>query len=236
MRRAAVIAFALGLSALSVYFWMNARTFQAFGSLVAHVQTRSPFVALTFDDGPSRESLKHLLPMLAAHGAHATFFVEGRVLERDLSLGRELIAAGHELGNHSYSHTRMVLKSQAFIAREVERTDAAILAAGQRNPIFFRPPFGKKLLGLPWYLAAHGRTTIMWDIEPDSRADLSEGASRLIEADARRARPGSIILLHVMQPSRSASLSAVPSILSSLGARGYRFVTVSELIASGERR
>jgi peptidoglycan/xylan/chitin deacetylase (PgdA/CDA1 family) len=214
---------------------MNARTFQMFGDLVAHVQTNSPVVALTFDDGPMREPVQHLLPMLAAHGARATFFVEGRLLERDLALGRKLIAAGHELGNHTYSHQRMLFKSQAFIANEIERTDRAILAAGQREPIFFRPPFGKKLLGLPWYLAEHSRTTIMWDIEPDSHADLKSPVLQHIETDAERAKPGSIILLHVMQQSRRASLRAVPVILSSLSARGYRFVTVSELIASAKQ-
>lgn len=212
-----------------LYHWMNARTFQAFGSLVARVNTRSPSIALTFDDGPLRKPVQQLLPMLAAHGAHATFFVEGRLLERDLALGRELLAAGHELGNHSYSHQRMVFKSRAFIASEVERTDRVIRAAGQREPIFFRPPFGKKLLGLPWYLAQHARTTVMWDIEPESRTGLRDPTPQLIDA-AARAQPGSIVLLHVMQPSRRATLRAVPGILSSLSARGYRFVTVSELI------
>jgi peptidoglycan/xylan/chitin deacetylase (PgdA/CDA1 family) len=233
LRSRKTAALALALSVLSgLYFLMNARTFQAFGKLVARVPTRAPLVALTFDDGPQREPVQLLLPMLAAHKAHATFFVEGRELEHDLELGRQLVAAGHELGNHSYSHERMVLKSQAFIASEIERTDRAIRAAGQRDPIYFRPPFGKKLLGLPWYLAQHDRTTVMWDIEADARARVTDASPKLVDPAVARVQPGSIILMHVMQPSRRASLRALPGILSSLNARGFRFATISELMAS----
>lgn len=93
---ALLLSFACGL-----YYLMNSRSHQMFGELVAHVQTRELMTALTFDDGPTRESVESLLPVLAAYHAHATFFVEGGALERDIGLGRELVAAGHELANHS---------------------------------------------------------------------------------------------------------------------------------------
>jgi peptidoglycan-N-acetylglucosamine deacetylase len=227
----ATFSVALALAMMyGAYRWTNARTFQAFGAIIARVDTNEPLVALSFDDGPDRNTVGRLLPMLATHHARATFFVEGRVLEHEPALGRELWSAGHELGNHTYSHERMVLKSQRFIASEIERTDAAIRAAGQLGTIHFRPPFGKKLLGLPWYLAQRQRTTIMWDVEPDSDASIARSPAQIAEHVATRARPGSIILLHVMQPNRLASLQAVPTILSNLSARGYRFVSVSELL------
>ncbi|HTU61860.1 MAG TPA: polysaccharide deacetylase family protein, partial [Polyangiales bacterium] len=149
-------------------------------------------------------------------------------LVQDLALGRELVAAGHELGNHSYSHARMVLKSQHFIAQEIERTDRAIRAAGQTGTIHFRPPYGKKLLGLPWYLSQHKRSTIMWDVAPDDSATRS--ADQIAAEVVTGARAGSIVLLHVMHASRRASLAAVPMILRALSAQGFRFVSVSDLL------
>jgi peptidoglycan/xylan/chitin deacetylase (PgdA/CDA1 family) len=228
IRRTALMA-ALTLSALfGVNRFASARTVQLLGALVSRVETRERVLALTFDDGPRRGPVQTLLPLLAASQAHATFFVEGRELAQDLALGRELLAAGHKLGNHSYSHARMVLKSQNFIADEIERTDRAIRAAGQVGAILFRPPYGKKLLGLPWYLSKHDRPTIMWDVAPDDSA--SRTASQIAADVLAQVRPGSIILLHVMQASRRASLAAVPAILAGLSTAGYRFVTVSTLL------
>jgi peptidoglycan/xylan/chitin deacetylase (PgdA/CDA1 family) len=204
----------------------SARSLQMFGSIIDRVATSERVVALTFDDGPRREAVRALLPLLAAQHARATFFVEGRVIERDLTLAREIVAAGHELGNHSYSHKRMVLKSQRFIAEEIERTDQAIRAAGQVGTIYFRPPYGKKLIGLPRYLERHHRPTIMWDVEPDSGSSAEQIAAQVV----RDTRPGAIILLHVMYASRRQTLDAIPAILHGLRARGYRFASMSELL------
>lgn len=216
--------------ALALLYGLNrfasARSLQLLGTIVDRVETDARVVALTFDDGPRRDVVQALLPLLAAHHAQATFFVEGQVLERDLELGREIIAAGHELGNHSYSHKRMLLKSQEFIAQEIERTDAAIRAAGQGGAIWFRPPFGKKLFGLPRYLAQHQRPTIMWNVEPTSESSATQIATQI----ASDTQPGSIILLHVMYPSRKTSLAAVPAILEQLSDQGYRIVRISDLL------
>ncbi|WP_067522455.1 hypothetical protein [Nocardia uniformis] len=112
---------------------------------------------------------------------------------------------------------------------EVERTDAEIAKTGYQGPITFRPPFGKKLLTLPWYLSRHDRTTVMWDVEPDSgkRANVAEIVAETLD----RVRPGSIILLHAMYESGAASRAAIPLLAKELRARGYTFVTVSQLLA-----
>ena len=78
---------------------------------------------------------------------------------------QRIVDGGHELGNHSYSHPRMLFRSQAFIAFEIERTDALIHAAGQTGRATFRPPYGLKLFGLPYYLARTDRTTVLWDLD-----------------------------------------------------------------------
>src|SRR6185369_12029682 len=118
------------------------------------------------------------------------------------------------------------------VRSEVDGTDALIRAAGWRGPIYFRAPFGKKLVYLPWYLWRTGRTHVTWDIESDSNRKI-EGHTDLIVADVlARARPGSIIQLHPWYRNRRASLAAIRPIVDGLHARGYELVTVSELLRS----
>lgn len=209
----------------------RARTYQLFGELVPRVETTRKVIALTFDDGPTAGYGDQVLDILRQLDVRATFFVNGRDVEAQTELVSRMAAEGHELGNHTYSHARMVLKSPAFIRREVESTDAAIRAAGYRGPIHFRPPYGKKLVILPYYLWKTGRTTIMWDIEPESYPEVSADAGRITEHVVSKAEPGSIILLHVMFGSRAESLKAVGPIVTELRQQGYQFVTVSELLA-----
>ena len=217
--------------ALVIGFWMltNARSFQTFGRLVNRVETPRKIVALTFDDGPTTEVTRPLLDLLEKEQVRATFFVTGAELEKQMTLGIRIVAMGHELGNHSYSHTRMFFVTPSFVQNEIERTDALIREAGYQDTIHFRPPFGKKLFVLPYYLSQTGRTTVTWDVEPDSdaRATAGEIAQRAVQ----NTRPGSIILLHVMYPNRVESLKAVGTIINDLKERGYEFVTVSELLA-----
>jgi chitin deacetylase len=125
----------------------------------------------------------------------------------------------------------MLLVTPSFVQQEIEKTDRLIKATGYSGEIHFRPPFGKKLLALPYYLSKTGRKTITWDVEPDSKPNIASNSARIIVETLARVRPGSIILLHVMYPSRRASLQAVKGIIESLRQEGYRLVTVSELLA-----
>ena len=172
-----------------------------------------------------------MLSVLGQRGVKATFFPVGAELEQHLNLGRRIVEDGHELGNHTFSHERMVLKSSSFIRDEIERADLLIRAAGYQGPIYFRPPYCKKLVSLPYYLSRTGRKTITWDVEPDSYPEVSENADKLTTYVLEHTRPGSIIILHVMYKGRESSLRAVPSIVDNLKQRGYRFVTVSELLS-----
>lgn len=217
-----------------LWYVSDLRGWQAFGAIVPRVETAERVVALTFDDGPTPAGADSILPMLDSLDVRATFFVNGNSLAERPDVGRRFVAAGHELGNHTWSHPRMLLKSQSAIRREVEPTDSMIRAVGHAGPIHFRPPYGKKLLGLPWYLHRTGRTTVTWDVEPESFPEVDGNAERITAHVLERARPGSIILLHVMYRGRAASRRAVPAIVAGLRARGYRFVTVSELMAMGQ--
>lgn len=227
---ALVLAVIVAVSA-GGYVVSNARTFQLAGRLVDRVDTSEKLVALTLDDGPT-EQTPTVLRILEEADVPATFYLTGRELEAAPEQGAAIAAAGHEIGNHSYSHQRMVLMSPETVADEVERTDAAIRATGYQGPITFRPPYGKKLWALPHYLSQHDRISVTWDVEPDSATD--PGTDAIVKDTVNTVRPGSIILLHVMYGSRAASRAAIPRIVDELRSAGYRFVTVSELLRSGD--
>ena len=227
-----ILATFLLATALLFGLWKlsNARRYQIAGELVARVARTDSVVALTFDDGPTPAYTDEVLAILRAHGVKATFFVTGRETEHNLKEAEQIVAEGHELGNHSFSHPRLVFKRTARIREEVERTDAAIRRAGYQGPIYFRPPYGKKLLMLPLYLARAGRTTIMWDVEPESYHEVAQQGARIATHVFERVQPGSIILLHLMYEGRATSREALPLIIDGLRERGYRFVTVGELL------
>ncbi len=208
----------------------QSRSKQLFGAIVERVETSEMRVALTFDDGPTEELVDSIIRVLDERQAKATFFVTGQHLEETPKAGQRLVSAGHELGNHSYSHERMVFRSQRFIRGEIERADSLIKSAGQRDPIYFRPPFGAKLITLPWYLAKTDRITIMCDVEPDSYPEVAGTADGIVKHVLERVRPGSIILLHIWYQSRATSLAAVGPLVDSLQARGYAVGTVGELM------
>jgi peptidoglycan-N-acetylglucosamine deacetylase len=239
MKRVVAAGF-LGVLALLVLLtgvrWLaRSRSFQTFGELIPRVEITAPVIALTFDDGPAPGVADTLIGYLDAAGVRATFFVTGQELAANLDLGQRLVEAGHELGNHTYAHARMVLRSQKFIRSQIERTDDLIRDAGQGNPIFFRPPYGYKLVGLPYYLARTGRTTILWDIEPDSYPEVAATSEGIVRHVLDRVRPGSIILLHPWYSSRRTSLQAVPALVDSLQGRGYTITTVGELMRIADR-
>jgi chitin deacetylase len=232
------LKFSLGLIAAIVILFAigfqisKSRTFQFFGEIVPRVNTQQKFVALTFDDGPNPGPTEEVLSVLNEEGIKATFFVIGGELGQHLEQGRKLVAAGHELGNHSYTHTRMVLKTPSFVKYEIERTDELIRQTGYQGAIHFRPPYGKKLFVLPYYLSQHSRKSITWDVEPDSFPEIEKDANKIVQYVLANVKPGSIILLHVMYPSRKESLKSVKGIIAGLKSRGYEFKTVSELLSS----
>jgi len=208
----------------------GARTVQLFGGIVWRVETADSVVALTFDDGPLPGSTERVLRALEAEGARATFFLNGSSMVEHPEQARRIVAAGHQVGNHTWTHPRMLGLSTARIRAEIEPTDSLIRALGQAGPILFRSPYGKKLVALPWYLHRTGRTNLFWDVEPDSDPEIAGDSARIVRHVLERARPGSIVLLHVMTRHYRPGLAAVPEIVRGLKARGYRFVTVTELM------
>lgn len=209
--------------------WMNSRSFQFYGGIVNHVSTDEKVVALTFDDGPSA-NVEQLLPLLAKYNAKGTFFVIGNELKTHMEDAKKIVEAGHQLGNHSYSHERILIKSHAYVQQEVELTNELIREAGYTGEITFRPPYGKKLFSLPHYLHDKGIKTIMWSLEPDTNYTTVEDK---VTNAVNGVKPGSIILLHPMYDKTGDELKVIQGILDALSKQGYRFVTVNELIQLG---
>jgi peptidoglycan-N-acetylglucosamine deacetylase len=229
-----ITPFLLLVGAIALWQIGKSRTFQFFGVIVPSINTTEKIVALTFDDGPTVNGTSEILKVLDETQVKATFFLIGSELEQNLAEGRKIVAAGHEVGNHSYSHTRMLLVSSSFVREEIEKTDRLIRAAGYSKEIHFRPPYCKKLFALPWYLSQKGRKTITWDVEPDSSPKIAADAMKIIEETRASVRPGSIILLHAMYPNRQPSLQAIRGIIETLKQEGYHFTTVTELLATAD--
>ncbi len=203
---------------------------QVFGEIKSQAMISEKVVALTFDDGPTPDKTNQILQILAEEQIPATFFLIGQEVQQHPQLVRQILAAGHQVGNHSFSHQRMIFKSPAFIAGEIEQTDKLLRDSGVDGVIYFRPPYGKKLLVLPWYLMKHHRVSVTWDVAPENFPKIAKDPQALVDYTVQQTKPGSIILLHVMYDSRQATMQAVPQIIRQLKAQGYRFVTVHELL------
>ena len=236
LRVAAVGALCMLTTAYVCFRISRTRRVQLIGRIVTHVETRDSIVALTFDDGPTAQHADSILAVLRRERARATFYVIGADLQRNPEMGRKIVAEGHALGNHTWSHERMIGRSLATVRREVEDTDRQIRLAGERGPIHFRAPYSHKFVLLPWYLHRTGRINVSWNVEPDGPAEIAATPEGIVRHVLDEARPGSIILLHPWYASRETSRQALPGIIRGLHARGYELVTVPELLARGEPR
>jgi peptidoglycan/xylan/chitin deacetylase (PgdA/CDA1 family) len=230
----------LAVAAIIMFFaafrkLIEARSFQFFGSIVHRVDVRKKIVALTFDDGPNPPFTDQILEALREHKAHATFFMLGCRLERHPSVAQRAVAEGHEVGNHSYSHSYLLLRPPSTIKREIQRADDAMEALGLGRPHLFRPPFGKKLFVLPFYLKKMGKTTVMCDADSGGAEFKSRDAAQIRDRILRKIRPGSIIMLHDGGGDKAHIVETVRLLLQSLTQQGYSVLTVSALLREGGR-
>ncbi|WP_342488917.1 polysaccharide deacetylase family protein [Cytobacillus sp. FSL W7-1323] len=207
------------------YELMNARSYQLFGNITNSIETDEKVVALTFDDGPTK-NVEQVLHLLEQYNAKATFFLIGQDIEKFPEETKAIIEADHQVGNHTFSHARMIFKSPTFIKEEIDKTDELIHEAGYKGEIDFRPPNGKKLVFLPYYLKQQEKETITWNIEPDTFFTTPE---EKIDYVLEAIHPGSIILLHPMYDQSGDELQVIEEILKALTEEGYRFITVDDL-------
>jgi chitin deacetylase len=147
-----------------------------------------------------------------------------------MDFARAIADAGHQIGNHTYSHRRMIFKTYSVIEKEIDSTNKLIREAGYTGDIVFRPPNCKKLIMLPLVLQNKGITTVTWDIEPDSFPNVASDPEKIVDHVLNNSGSGSIILLHVMYGSKDNARNSIPGIVNSLRGKGFEFVTVNELL------
>ena len=191
------------------------------------VTVSEPYVALTFDDGPHATLTPKLLDILKARHVKATFFVVGENAAQYPEILKRIVAEGHEIGNHSWSHPVFAKMSEGAVRSEVQRTQDAVTQGAGVTPTILRPPYGSITdLQRHWLNQSFGFHIIMWSVDPlDWKNRNSETVARRILAETR---PGSIVLSHDIH---ATTVEAMPNVIDSLLAKGFKFKTVSELIA-----
>ncbi len=186
-----------------------------------------PYIAMTFDDGPSAALTPKLLDLLKERHIHVTFFLIGENAKAHPEIIRRALAEGHEIGNHSWDHPNLAKKSDEEVRSQLDRTRDAIADAIGQKPTLMRPPYGSVTAAQKKMIHDElGYQIILWDVDPDDwkRPGPQVVEHRILEGT----RSGSIILSHDIHPG---TVEAMPSTLDNLLAKGFKFVTVSELIA-----
>jgi peptidoglycan/xylan/chitin deacetylase (PgdA/CDA1 family) len=193
-----------------------------------------PKIALTFDDGPHATSTPRILTILNNHEIPATFFLVGKHLEKHPEIARDMVGAGHEIGNHTFSHSLLYVSTKNRIRDEISRTDALLRNIDGAEPKFFRPPAGfftKQVLDI---VEQMGYTTVVGDVYP--RDPHLPGKEKIVERVLHRTAAGSIIILHdggnTRRVDRSQTFEAISEIIPSLKERGFEFLTLSALLSN----
>jgi peptidoglycan-N-acetylglucosamine deacetylase len=231
-----VIALAVTWVVALLYYGCAVPTSQLLGRSLVRGPAGKKRVALTFDDGPTPPVTDQILDILDTFKVTATFFVNGKLVDRFPECLRRIQRKQHGIGNHTYTHPFLYLKSPKTIAQEIDRTQDAIERVTGVRPGIFRCPYGVRWFGLFSVLRRRGMHAIQWSdtgfdwVKKNTPADIAQKALKNIS-------DGSIILLHdgcgACEPdevSHSRTVIALPVIVEEIIRRGYSFVPVTEFI------
>jgi peptidoglycan-N-acetylglucosamine deacetylase len=206
-----------------------------FGNVYAKIRTTDKIIALTFDDGPNEPYTSRILDVLKQYNVRATFFLVGNNVSLYPDTVQRMLAEGHVIGNHSYSHNANHALS-FFAYKDVQKAQQTILEAAGVSPHLYRPPHGKKS---PWELQMiknRGFIVVQWSISTNELCGTT--AQELARQIVSKAHPGGIILLHdgygishnTNRSDKQVTVDALAYIIQQLQAQGYNFVTIPALI------
>lgn len=235
MLAAAIAATAASVGIVSAGYQSMAPTGQWYGRTFTGLPSSSKQLALTYDDGPNDPHTFRLLEVLAKHNAQATFFLIGRYVQRRPDIVRDIAKAGHAVGNHTFTHPLLTLKSATQIREELTTCHAAIQDAIGNHSNLFRPPFGGRRPAVLRIARELGLEPIMWNITGyDWNAPPAEAIEKKV---SRRVRGGNVILLHDgghinMGADRSQTVIATDHLLTRYKAEGYSFASIPEMMAA----
>ena len=218
----------------------------AFGcTIIWSVPVATKTIALTFDDGPDPEFTPRILETLRRHGAKATFMMMGWNCVHHPDLVKRVVADGHEIGNHSWSHLDLATTDPATAESELRRGRDAIERVSGHDVGFFRPPRGELSGVAALYAARAQQSILMWTV--NGGAHLERSTSQIHDHLVAAVRPGYIVDFHdgigrgtfnrtatfarQLVSQRTLEVASLPGILATLSGQGYRFATVSELLA-----
>ena len=224
-----IIAAVSGLATVGL-LWIFFRP--PLGNNIVHLNTNQRVVALTYDDGPCPPYTDKLLDVLAKHDVKATFFVVGNQVERHPDTVRRVIAEGHQVGNHSYSHPVLGLLPPSYVRREIERTDKLLRQIGVTGEIVFRAPILTRFLPVAWELAKENRAHVSCNVW--SWDWITQNPDRITKIVLGKVKPGSIVVLHDgkainRNANRLGTIEATDRIITALKQDGYEFVRLSDV-------
>lgn len=197
----------------------------------AKLDSRHKAIALTFDDGPWPTTTVQILDLLKKNNIKATFFWVGRYLQTYPELGKQVAAAGHAIGNHTWHHEYFKYNEEGA-AREIDRTTSLIEELTGIRTSIFRPPGGILNNGLAAYAQKRNYTVVMWSADS---LDWRNATQSLMQNVMRQANSGGIVLMHDGGGNRSRTVEALPDIIAKFRKEGYTFVTVPELLKMQEQ-
>ncbi len=185
-------------------------------------------IALTFDDGPHPRYTKQILDILEKYGVKATFFFVGQNIDYYPDAARAVVEAGHEIGNHTYTHNRVKRMTEDEVLNEMTRCDDVIYSLGEYQTVLFRPPEGAFGEAVENSASALGYSVILWSV--DTRDWAHSSPAEIYENVTQNIDSGDIILMHDYVSYNSPTPQALELIIPELQRQGYKFVTISELI------
>jgi peptidoglycan/xylan/chitin deacetylase (PgdA/CDA1 family) len=220
-------------AAVAAGYQSMAPTGQWYGKTFTGLPRGSRQIALTYDDGPNHPHTLRLLEVLAKHGVHATFFLIGRYVQQRPEIAREIVQAGHVVGNHTFTHPLLIFKSEAEIRQQLNQCRSALQEAIGEPSNLFRPPFGGRRPAALRIARELGLKPVMWNVTGyDWSAPPAETIERKV---ASQIRGGDVILLHdgghkQMGADRSQTVIATDNLITRYGAEGYEFVTIPQMM------
>ncbi|MGG0656948.1 polysaccharide deacetylase family protein [Rummeliibacillus pycnus] len=202
------------------------------GYIVWDIKTKKKIVALTFDDGPHPTYTAEILDLLSKYDAKATFFILGKNAEKSPQVVLRMYEEGHELANHTYTHPLKGSVSQ--ILKEIKKTNETIYSITGFTPTLFRPVEGRYTDGLVNEVVKEGYKVVMWSWHQDTRDWDDPGVNKIVNTVLKGTKPGDVILFHDGGSDRKQTVKALEKILPELQKKGYKFVTISELLKEQE--
>jgi polysaccharide deacetylase family sporulation protein PdaB len=201
------------------------------GEVVWEVPMNEKLIAFTFDDGPDPKSTPQILDLLNKYQAKATFFVIGNRIDRFPEVVQREAAEGHEVANHTYNHIYFTRKiNSSTISNEIVNTKKKITDVTGKTCRWFRPPGGFYDETIVNIARQNGYTVILWSWHQDTRDWSSPGVKKIVNKVLDNARNGDIVLLHDNVRGSTQTIQALEKILPELSKRGFRMVTLSELM------